>query len=359
MYNSGNSSKNVTGASVVDGTVETVDIADDAVTADKLANSVNTDIGTGVTASTTAGDALPKAGGAMTGAITTNSTFDGVDVATRDGVLTTTTSTANDALPKAGGTMTGTIAGFTSTGIDDNATSTAITINASEQVIIGDTDANVKSALTVSSNASGNAATFIHDGAAGTYFDIDCGAAGGSVDLRADAVSGAYPALTFKTSASERMRIEAGGNVEVSTGNLVIGTSGKGIDFSADGNAAGATSEVLDDYEEGTWTPMQGGGVTVVGTFTSSGSYVKVGNVVHAYARLQGSTSIAVATNGVLTDLPFNINQSLNNEVPVPWLRGSLESGVGYAWSTRIYATTLTTVAASGSSINCRLTYRV
>ena len=51
--------------------------------------------------------ALPKAGGAMTGAITTNSTFDGVDIATRDGVLTTTTTTANAALPKAGGTMTG------------------------------------------------------------------------------------------------------------------------------------------------------------------------------------------------------------------------------------------------------------
>jgi hypothetical protein len=41
--------------------------------------------------------ALPKAGGAMVGAITTNSTFDGVDVATRDGVLTTTTATANAA----------------------------------------------------------------------------------------------------------------------------------------------------------------------------------------------------------------------------------------------------------------------
>ena len=44
---------------------------------------------------------------------------------------------ANDALPKAGGTMTGVIANFTSTGIDDNATSTAITIDASENVGIG------------------------------------------------------------------------------------------------------------------------------------------------------------------------------------------------------------------------------
>ena len=43
----------------------------------------------------TADAALPKSGGAMTGAITTNSTFDGVDIATRDAVLTSTTTTAN------------------------------------------------------------------------------------------------------------------------------------------------------------------------------------------------------------------------------------------------------------------------
>ena len=45
----------------------------------------------------------------MTGAITTNSTFDGVDIATRDGVLTSTTATAAAALPKTGGAMTGAI----------------------------------------------------------------------------------------------------------------------------------------------------------------------------------------------------------------------------------------------------------
>lgn len=40
---------------------------------------------------------LSLSGGAMTGAITTNSTFDGVDIAARDAVLTTTTNTANTA----------------------------------------------------------------------------------------------------------------------------------------------------------------------------------------------------------------------------------------------------------------------
>lgn len=52
---------------------------------------------------------LSLTGGAMTGPITTNSTFDGVDVAARDAVLTTTTTTANAALPLAGGAMTGNI----------------------------------------------------------------------------------------------------------------------------------------------------------------------------------------------------------------------------------------------------------
>jgi hypothetical protein len=72
-------------------------------------------IGTGSAAWTALGysslpsNVLPLAGGAMTGAITTNSTFDGVDIATRDAILTSTTTTAGAALPKAGGTLSGAI----------------------------------------------------------------------------------------------------------------------------------------------------------------------------------------------------------------------------------------------------------
>ena len=55
---------------IVDGSIDTAHIGDDQVTADKLANSINTDIATGVTANTTANAALPKAGETMTGTIT-------------------------------------------------------------------------------------------------------------------------------------------------------------------------------------------------------------------------------------------------------------------------------------------------
>jgi hypothetical protein len=65
--------------------------------------TVLTSNGTSASWSTTGvANYLPLAGGAMTGPITTNSTFDGRDVAA-DGV------TADAALPKAGGTMTGSI----------------------------------------------------------------------------------------------------------------------------------------------------------------------------------------------------------------------------------------------------------
>ena len=85
----------VQGDIAVTGTVDGIDIA----TRDAILTSTTT----------TAGAALPKAGGALTGAVTTNSTFDGVDIATRDAVLTSTTTTAGAALPKAGGALTGAV----------------------------------------------------------------------------------------------------------------------------------------------------------------------------------------------------------------------------------------------------------
>ena len=72
----------------------------------------------GVTGGSGLTDPLQKTGGAMTGAITTNSTFDGVDIATRDAVLTSTTATAGAALPKAGGAMTGNITSASDLSLD-------------------------------------------------------------------------------------------------------------------------------------------------------------------------------------------------------------------------------------------------
>ena len=67
-----------------------------------------------------------------------------------------------------------------------------------------------------------------------------------------------------------------------SNGNLAF-AAGKGIDFSAAGNTAGMTGELLNDYEEGTWTP-EIKGTTGAGTASYNnqvGKYLKIGNWVY------------------------------------------------------------------------------
>ena len=95
------------------------------------------------------------------------------------------------------------------------------------------------------------------------------------------------------------------GDVTLSTGNLVIGTSGKGIDFSVTSSGSGTmTSELLADYEEGTWTPGQGT-QTVNGTYASSGTYTKIGRQVTVRGTATATTDIAGAAATYFDNLPF------------------------------------------------------
>jgi hypothetical protein len=90
------------------------------------------------------------------------------------------------------------------------------------------------------------------------------------------------------------------GDVTLSDGNLVIGTSGKGIDFSS--TPGTGTSELLADYEEGTWTPIVGGNATYT---SQSGTYTKIGRLV----TLQFFIHINVLGTGSSTQLsgfPYN-----------------------------------------------------
>jgi len=64
------------------------------------------------------------------------------------------------------------------------------------------------------------------------------------------------------------------------TGNIVP-VNGKGINFGASSNTSGATSELLDDYEEGTWTPTLSSGFSSISYHHQNGFYTKIGNVVY------------------------------------------------------------------------------
>lgn len=84
--------------------------------------------------------------------------------------------------------------------------------------------------------------------------------------------------------------------------NVVIGTSGKGIDFSA--TAGTGTSELLNDYETGTWSPT--GGNLTIGNGTFAGRYTKIGDAVYLYAQLVfGSTTTLSGVLYPVSNLPY------------------------------------------------------
>ena len=103
---------------------------------------------------------------------------------------------------------------------------------------------------------------------------------------------------------TEFARFAQNGNFSVANGNVVIGTSGKGIDFSA--TSGSGTSELLADYEEGTWTPAAGANLSIVGTPTYTGQYTKVGNTVTAWGSVSATTSVSYTAGGqIFSGLPY------------------------------------------------------
>jgi len=104
------------------------------------------------------------------------------------------------------------------------------------------------------------------------------------------------------------------GDVNLSTGNLVIGTAGKGIDFSITSSGTGTmTSELLADYEEGTWSPTDASGASL--SLTSvSGKYIRTGNIVNAFFSVTYPATVSGA-DCTLGSLPFT---SIASGVPNP-----------------------------------------
>lgn len=98
------------------------------------------------------------------------------------------------------------------------------------------------------------------------------------------------------------------GDQTIIDGNLVIGTAGKGIDFSA--TAGTGTSELLNDYEEGTWSPVLSTSTPPTTPFTmdvTNATYTKVGRMVNVRAVLRTDSVDTTGCAGVLVlqGLPF------------------------------------------------------
>ena len=96
---------------------------------------------------------------------------------------------------------------------------------------------------------------------------------------------------------SPAQKLDVAGSISL-TGNVIVANA-QGIDFSATSHPAGMTSELLADYEEGTWTPTltsAGGNFTTIAYGDQAGTYTKVGRMVTVRGNLYTSGAITAGS---------------------------------------------------------------
>jgi hypothetical protein len=104
---------------------------------------------------------------------------------------------------------------------------------------------------------------------------------------------------------TQLMALSAAGDLTLNAGNLIPGTAAKGVNFTANTPAAGMTSQLLNWYEEGTWTPTATSQTGAITTYASGGTYTRVGRqvTVTAYVDL---TNVGTAGGYLqISNFPF------------------------------------------------------
>ncbi len=220
---------------------------------------------------------------------------------------------------------------FTSQGIDDNATSTAMTLDGSGNLLVGKTSADSGATAGIETNDNGRLNATRNGSIAGVFNRLTSD--GDILQFRKD---GGVVASIGVNSSRPYFEKDAAGGITISSsgGNpIVLPTSGAGAlsDNLANIGAAAyrfkdlylsggvflggvGSANKLDDYEEGTWTPSYDC-VTTSPTITydsgeRSASYIKIGKMVFVQGTLK--TDAVSGGNGslMLTGLPFSAKAS-------------------------------------------------
>ena len=183
----------------------------------------------------------------------------------------------------------------------------AVGINTAVQV---DGSSVMNHPLTIAAASGGN--LFAMNRGTGGLFSSFMGTTG-TVGI---AATGSDGRLEFRTgttvgTSSIRMTVESAGDVTIENGNLVVGTAGKGIDFSAQtatsASGSQANEEILNHYEQGSFTPnfIDNSGRGAAAMSVATGFYTRIGAMVHihGYVVVNGLGSM----NGlvIMTGLPF------------------------------------------------------
>jgi hypothetical protein len=150
------------------------------------------------------------------------------------------------------------------------------------------------------------------------------------------------------------------GDQTINNGDLVIGTAGDGIDFSANTPAAGMTSQLLDWYEEGTFTATRTGFIEVLGggTITSDGVYTRIGRLVTVQITLTCTGAATIEGNGGAGSY-FSIPYAAANNTPGSWVNTTLYNATGAMTATGSNLFVVNGWAASGNSRVFTATYSV
>ena len=134
---------------------------------------------------------------------------------------------------------------------------------------------------------------------ADTACKIEMNSPGGEIEFFTAGNDSANTSITWTPT----VQVKPDGDLNISDGDLVIGTAGHGIDFSATSDNAGQSSELLDDYEEGEYIPSVSANITLNTTYRTW-SYTKIGRQVTIKGLLL--CSAVSGTDAIALGLPFN-----------------------------------------------------
>jgi hypothetical protein len=116
--------------------------------------------------------------------------------------------------------------------------------------------------------------------------------------------------LAYAVSGDLQITPRSGYDTSVTAGNVIFGTAAKGINFTANTGAAGKTSQLLNWYEEGTWTPTFSSGVTSPTYTYQNGFYTRIGRQVSFSVRISLSGGTANSSQLKIGGLPFTSSSS-------------------------------------------------
>lgn len=186
-------------------------------------------------------------------------------------------------------------------------------------VTVTNTDANLSAkTIVVAENAQTITGLHTFDRDPNAPFAVSSGSA--KVDnLNADKIDGvdvsglASSGIVYASSATE-----LGNSSSFTFDGTTVTIPGQITFPSAQSASAGANT--LDDYEEGTWTPVLGGsGGTSGQTYdgATNGTYVKIGKQVTAVFRIVLTAKGTITTNAQVQGLPFTIENSASYLPPL------------------------------------------